>query len=104
LRALGNQVEEAQSGEEALGAMAGRAGAFQAVVLDVAMPGMDGVTTFHELRRLDPAVPVLFVSGYAQDDRPIAMVASGVARFLAKPFDRAQLAEVMGSLTTPTKG
>jgi two-component system cell cycle sensor histidine kinase/response regulator CckA len=104
LRALGYQVEEAQSGEEALGAVAGRAGAFQAVVLDVAMPGMDGVATFHGLRRLDPTVPVLFVSGYAQDDRPIDMVADGEARFLAKPFDRAQLAEVLGSMVAPTGG
>jgi CheY-like chemotaxis protein len=97
LASAGFDPVEASSGEDALRWLAAHPGEARAAVLDVAMPGMDGVACFEALRRLEPALPVVFVSGYARDGRAQALAAGGEAGFLAKPFDRGQLAAAVES-------
>ena len=80
------ETTTAGDGEAALAAMA--AGSFDAVVLDVVMPGMDG---FEVCRRLkdDPrtaAVPVVFLSASCSGDFRRRAFRLGGADFLAKPF------------------
>jgi signal transduction histidine kinase/CheY-like chemotaxis protein len=95
LRAAGYEVLETGSGEEGLRRFEAQPAAVRAVVLDVAMPGMDGVSCFEALRRVAPDVPVLFVSGHARDARAEALAARGEAGFLAKPFDREELVRAL---------
>jgi CheY-like chemotaxis protein len=92
LRACGYEPVAAASAAEGIAWLEANPGAARAVLLDVAMPGMDGVGCLAALRRLEPALPVIFTSGYARDEEAQALVARGEAAFLPKPFDQAQLA------------
>jgi PAS domain S-box-containing protein len=65
---LGYQVLCASSGPQAIQLLRARAGQVQGVVLDLAMPEMDGVETLAELRRIRPDLPVAISSGYAEID------------------------------------
>ena len=65
------------------------------LVLDVHMPGMDGIALQAELAKRESKVPIVFIT--AHDDQKIREKAfdAGAADFLAKPFDYANLIEVV---------
>jgi two-component system cell cycle sensor histidine kinase/response regulator CckA len=91
----GYQVATAANGEEALELLAAveRGGeGFDLLVSDVMMPMMDGPTMVAEARRRFPDLPVLFMSGYAEEQLRRSIDLPDVA-FLAKPFSVQQLAE-----------
>jgi two-component system OmpR family response regulator len=63
------------------------------ILLDVMMPGMDGVQTFHSLRA-DPAtagIPVVYLTAKVQTHEVQALQQTGVVAVLAKPFDPPKL-------------
>jgi HD-like signal output (HDOD) protein/CheY-like chemotaxis protein len=67
---------------------------FDVVVSDLRMPGMDGATLLREVKRLDPKVVRIALSGHA--DRELALRAVQVThRFLTKPCDATQLRSVV---------
>ncbi|MBL8725333.1 MAG: response regulator [Planctomycetes bacterium] len=85
LRLRGLRAAEFPAGEVLLAAVA--AGQrFDAVVLDIAMPGLDGVATLDALRVANPALPVLMVSGNA-DFTALQQRRDPCLAWLAKPFD-----------------
>lgn len=84
----GYQVYRAESGAEAL-AVASTA-QVDAVVLDVDMPGIDGVTVCQRLREVSD-VPVIFLSAYAQTDDRIRGLMAGGDDYLAKPYSLVEL-------------
>jgi DNA-binding NtrC family response regulator len=55
------------------------------VVLDLAMPGMDGLQTLAEIRRRDAITPVILLSGHADVARATEALKAGAADFLVKP-------------------
>jgi len=62
------------------------------LISDVVMPGMDGPAMVRAARKDYPDLPVLFMSGYAEEQLRKSIDIEGV-RFLAKPFSVSQLAE-----------
>jgi len=98
LRALtsrGYTVHEASSGVEALEVYDELGGKVDVVVSDVVMPEMDGPTLLGELRRRDPDIKFIFVSGYAEDAFARNLPADAKFGFLPKPFSLKQLATVV---------
>ena len=87
----GYEVLEASDGQEALDIVAEHDGNIDIVVTDVVMPEMDGPTMFRELRKTNPAIKVIFVSGYPNEAFRETLGTEDVA-FLPKPFSLAQLA------------
>jgi PAS domain S-box-containing protein len=65
--------------------------AFDLVLLDLTMPGMNGEETLAGLRALSSSVRVLLISGYSESDRIAQLAASGPLLFLQKPFTRSSL-------------
>jgi two-component system cell cycle sensor histidine kinase/response regulator CckA len=61
------------------------------VVSDVVMPEMDGPTLLKELRRRNPDVKIIFVSGYAEEAFAKNLPSEQEYQFLAKPFTLKQL-------------
>ncbi|MGR3486314.1 MAG: ATP-binding protein [Paracoccaceae bacterium] len=85
LQLKGHTVLEAESGEAALDMLADPQLSVDLFVSDVIMPGLDGPSWVKRARRERPDVPVIFVSGYAEDAFPIDEPIED-ARFLPKPF------------------
>jgi signal transduction histidine kinase/CheY-like chemotaxis protein len=88
LRDLGCRVTEASDGDQAIAAVR-RSSAVEAVLIDFAMPGLNGGQTAAALRALRPDLPVIMMSGYA-DLEALADAWSGP--ILRKPFSRDDLA------------
>jgi two-component system cell cycle sensor histidine kinase/response regulator CckA len=91
LKRQGYKVLEAGSGVEALEVMEKNKGKVDLVVSDVVMPEMDGPTLLKELRKTNPDLKIIFVSGYPNDAFK-ASLGDEVFAFLPKPFSLPQLA------------
>ncbi|HEY1474468.1 MAG TPA: response regulator [Pseudolabrys sp.] len=90
LTSRGYTVHEASNGVEAIEVL-DKQGHVDLVVSDVVMPEMDGPTLLKELRRRDPNVKVIFVSGYAEEAFQKNLPEQEQYEFLAKPFTLKQL-------------
>ncbi len=86
LQQLGCDVLTAASGEEGIEIAKARSEAICGVLLDMTMPGLDGIETLETLQKVLPDVPVFFMSGYSEKDAMANFTGSGVAGFLQKPF------------------
>lgn len=62
-------------------------GNYDVVLLDVRMPGIDGVETFRRIRRRSESVRVVMMSAYSMDDLKRAALEEGAIAFLSKPLD-----------------
>ncbi|MDD5710002.1 MAG: response regulator [Candidatus Marinimicrobia bacterium] len=65
------------------------------IILDVIMPGMDGVTTYKKLREIDPGVAVLISSGFANNEQTNALRDLGVKAYLKKPYRQSDLQKMI---------
>ncbi|HEV2100792.1 MAG TPA: response regulator, partial [Stellaceae bacterium] len=92
LRNKGYRVIEAKSGESALGLIEKTTGKIDLLITDVVMPQMDGPTLIREVRQIDPAIKVIFISGYTEDSFRQCLDTDNEIHFLAKPFSLKQLA------------
>jgi two-component system, OmpR family, KDP operon response regulator KdpE len=90
LRTLGFSILEAAGGEEAL-ALA-RTASFEVVLLDINMPGMDGVQTCRDLRRLFPRVGILMLTVRDSEEDKVTALEAGADDYVTKPFHIRELA------------
>ena len=95
LDAHGHAVDTAVHGEAAIEWLREHPGALDLVVLDMTMPGLDGVETFAELRRLDPTLRGVFISGYAEEK--YGTLPDGLIGFFQKPFRTEEFLAVIGA-------
>ena len=86
LEAAGYRVLAAGSGREALEVYEMWKGEIDLVMLDMIMPGMGGAETFRELKKMDPRVSVIIISGYSLPDEVCRLLEEGCRDFLQKPF------------------
>jgi PAS domain S-box-containing protein len=89
LEGLGHRVEAFEDPQAAIGALDGRPP--DLVLIDFAMPGMNGAQLAAALRSRHPALPVAFVTGYAESDQ-LEGVLGGDVPVLRKPFAVDELA------------
>jgi two-component system nitrogen regulation response regulator NtrX len=80
----GYLVETAQSGEECLAALETRR--FDLLLLDVWLPGMDGLAVLSRVRALDPELPVVVISGHGSIEAAVKAVRTGAQDFVEKPL------------------
>ncbi|MGD9923015.1 MAG: response regulator, partial [Pseudorhodoplanes sp.] len=93
LASRGYTVLTASNGVEALEELERSEGKVDIVVSDVVMPEMDGPTLLREMRKTNPALKMIFVSGYAEDAFQKNLPPGGQFAFLPKPFTLKQLVE-----------
>ena len=91
LRSFGFTPVSAANGSDGIECFRSRPKSFEVVLLDLTMPRLDGEETLAGLRAIDPAVRVVLVSGYSENDRIGEMAAGGPLLFLQKPFTRGSL-------------
>lgn len=74
-------------------------GNFDGAILDVMLPGKDGISIIRELRQNRNSMPVLMLSARSDTDNRVLGLESGADYYLTKPFDVSELVAVMGALT-----
>ena len=85
LTANGYQVSEAANGDEALTQYASVKP--DAVLLDITMPGMDGLDALKEILHIDPAAKIAMVTAMGQQSIVMEALKAGALDFVVKPFD-----------------
>jgi CheY-like chemotaxis protein len=96
LRSLGYEVESACDGAEALAYCSDSISELDLVILDLAMPVMNGSDCFRRLKELDADVKVIITSGHGLSTTGRQLLDAGAVRLLQKPFTPVQLAEAVG--------
>ncbi|MCG3169647.1 MAG: Regulatory protein AtoC [Pseudomonadales bacterium] len=96
LDVAGCEVEAAAAGAEALARLAHAAP--DVLVSDVNMPGMDGHELLRHARRSHPQVPVVLITAFGSIERSVRAMRDGASDYLVKPFEPAQLIEVIARL------
>src|SRR5439155_1244783 len=86
LRMAGVTVDTADSGMAALDRIAARE--HDAIVIDVKMPGMDGLTLLAEIRARRPDTPIVMITGHGEHQLAIQALRGGAYDFIQKPIDR----------------
>ncbi|MDB6152966.1 MAG: sensor hybrid histidine kinase [Chthoniobacteraceae bacterium] len=101
LEAFGYQVMTASDGAEGVAAYAQHAGKIAAVLTDMMMPIMDGAATIRVLRRLDPNVKIIAVSGLNSKAAESEAAGIELKYFLPKPYTAETLLQTLGELLHP---
>ncbi|MBT4865858.1 MAG: sigma-54-dependent Fis family transcriptional regulator, partial [Planctomycetaceae bacterium] len=89
----GHEVSVAASAEEALQLVGESKPA--AIVLDVRLPGMDGLTAIEHFRRLVGDVPIIVITAFGNLETAVQAVKEGAFDYLPKPFDLNQASEIV---------
>ncbi len=89
LSSEGYEVEISASGEEALGKLSQQA--FDLTLLDMLMPGMDGLAVLKRIREKDPQATVIIITAYASVESALAAMKNGAYDYIQKPFKHEEL-------------
>jgi DNA-binding NtrC family response regulator len=97
---LGYRADTASNGQEAI-EFVGRL-AYDVTLLDLKMPGMDGVTAYRKIKRLCPETVAIVVSAFSGSELAETAIQEGASRVIAKPVDVPQLLDaIVSSLAQP---
>jgi DNA-binding NtrC family response regulator len=89
MRARDMDVDTADSGEKAIDLT--RQKYYDAIIMDLAMPGMDGIETLKQVLSDNPDQQVILLTGHATVPRSVEAIKQGAVEFLEKPADIDQL-------------
>jgi len=89
LQSEGYQVEISASGEEALSKLPHQK--FDLTLLDLLMPGMDGLEVLREIKRLEPEAVVIIITAYASVESALTAMKIGAYDYIQKPFKNDEL-------------
>jgi len=97
LSSVGYHVLEADGGASALEQLRASERKIDLVLLDLAMPNMNGQQTLVELKKIRPDLPVVLLTAYAEDEARLSSIRAQLAGFVAKPF---AYEELIGAVTS----
>src|SRR5216117_38171 len=89
----GYEVRLAASAVEGL--EAARSVPFDAAIVDMMMPGMDGISALDELKKIDDDMPVLMITAFASVENAIAAMKRGAYDYITKPFKNDEVLVVL---------
>jgi CheY-like chemotaxis protein len=92
------KVLTASDGIEAIALYAQHKQKISAVLIDMMMPSMDGLTTIHMLQRMNPQLKIIAISGLALSDKVNVAMGTGVQAFLSKPFTAEELLKTLSGV------
>ena len=102
LEELGFTVITAVNGREALELYQKNAAEVTLVVTDIGMPVMNGYELFHELKKLDPKLPIIISSGFGDKEVAATIAQDAIAALVSKPYSFEQLEKVLKSVVGGT--
>jgi CheY-like chemotaxis protein len=95
LKWMGYQVKGATDPIEALEMIRNQPHQFDLIISDFSMPQMNGIQMSEEIKRINPGIPIILLSGYNSDVAKKQIKSSGVNGFITKPISKNQLAIVI---------
>ncbi|WP_353929267.1 response regulator [Okeanomitos corallinicola TIOX110] len=98
LESYNYQVITAHDGMEAIAIYVENMDKIALVLTDIFMPSMDGLTSIRTLRKINPNIKIIAVSGLAPSDKVSAAYNMGVKAFLCKPYTTTQLLETVSKV------
>src|SRR5207253_769412 len=93
LKREGYDVRLAASGDEGL--ELARSMPFDAAIVDIMMPGLNGIETLDELKRIDEDLAVLIITAYASVESAISAMKNGAFDYITKPFKNEEVLVVV---------
>jgi DNA-binding NtrC family response regulator len=93
MRNRGMEVATSKSGGEALELVDSEP--YDVVVLDLQMPGMDGIEVLERIKKRQPDIQVVLLTGHATVEKGVQAMKQGALEFLEKPVDISALSEVI---------
>jgi DNA-binding response OmpR family regulator len=93
LETLGAEIDTAANGEEALAKLKGRE--FGLILLDIRMPGMDGMEVLRRVREIRPDIRIIMITAYGTIESAVEALKLGAVDFLQKPFDPEEIRELV---------
>lgn len=91
LKLEGYKSAAASSGEQALAMI--REAKYNIILLDINMPGMDGLETLKAVKEIDFSIQVIMITAYSTFDKTIKSLEYGATDYILKPFD--DLSEIL---------
>lgn len=98
LERMGYAVLQARNGEEAIQIFQANGHNVDLILLDVVMPGKGGIEVYNYIRSRNPAVPVVFQTGYELNELDEKFLRDEALPILHKPYTADELREVIGEL------
>jgi CheY-like chemotaxis protein len=104
LEAYNYQVLTASDGVEAIALYAQHKNDIRLVLVDMMMPSMDGTITIRTLRKINPQVKIVAISGLMSNSQINAVIHSEIQSFLPKPYTAKELIQVVNKALVKTQG
>ena len=101
LESLGVEMDMAGSGEEALAKLKEKD--FGLILLDIRMPGMDGMEVLRQVREVRPDIRIIMITAYGTIESAVEAMKLGAVDFLQKPFDPEEIRELVSRVLNREK-
>ncbi len=101
LESRGCDVTEVEDGYRAIDAAGERS--FDLVLMDIKMPGINGVQTFREIKKISPGSLVVMMTGYAVQDLVDTAMEEGALSVIYKPFEMEEVFKLVDSISKSVK-
>ena len=98
LEEKGYKVATAGDGKEAIGMVKQKH--YDIIFMDVRLPDMSGVETFEEVKKIDPDVAVIMMTGYSEEELMRKAIAEGAYTCIYKPFDLDKLTALVEQISS----
>ncbi len=85
MEARGLDVASSTSAEDALGMI--KKGAYDCIILDLQMPGMDGIEALKAIKEIQPEAQIILLTGHATVEKGVEAIKLGATDFIEKPAD-----------------
>lgn len=89
----GHTVRTASSGEAAVSLV--KSGRFDLIIMDVRLPGMDGLQTFKVIREIEPLLPVIIMTAFGTTETAIEATKMGAFDYILKPFNIPEMLDLI---------
>ncbi len=93
----GHNVVLAENGYQAIEAV--RQIPFDVIFMDIKMPGINGVQTFREVKKINPQVVVIMMTGYSEQEVVRRAISQGAYTCIYKPFDVEKIMTLVGEIS-----
>lgn len=101
LEEKGYKVATASDGKEAIGMVKQKH--YDIIFMDVKLPDMSGVETFEEVKKIDPDVAVIMMTGYSEEELMRKAIAEGAYTCIYKPFDLEKVTALVEQISSEKK-